>query len=136
MCSVYLSLCTTGTSAVSPLSWLLSEYLDNSESARHCKSRAAIFNSRVRRLTHLLVHVDTSRIDTEELKPPVKSSELPVPHQPPSSSTLYSLNDFWTLHYKHFLSLTQYYVPLSLVIQRLSKAFYCLSKGVCMSLDS
>uniref|UniRef100_A0A3Q2ZVX6 Cullin 7 n=1 Tax=Kryptolebias marmoratus TaxID=37003 RepID=A0A3Q2ZVX6_KRYMA len=58
-----------------PLSWLLSEYLDNAESARRCKSRAAIFNSRVRRLTHLLVHVDTSQVDGEELKPPVKSSE-------------------------------------------------------------
>ncbi|CAB1343564.1 unnamed protein product [Coregonus sp. 'balchen'] len=55
-----------------PLSWLLAEYLDNAESARRCKSRAAIFNSRVRRLTHLLVHVDTSRVDTEELKPPIK----------------------------------------------------------------
>uniref|UniRef100_A0A4W5PAQ4 Cullin 9 n=1 Tax=Hucho hucho TaxID=62062 RepID=A0A4W5PAQ4_9TELE len=43
-------------SVLSPLSWLLSEYLDNAESARRCKSRAAIFNSRVRRLTHLLVH--------------------------------------------------------------------------------
>ncbi|KAM8738786.1 cullin-9 isoform 2-T2 [Acanthopagrus schlegelii] len=60
----------------SPLSWLLSEYLDNAESARRCKSRAAIFNSRVRRLTHLLVHVDTSRPDSEELKPPVKSKGL------------------------------------------------------------
>ncbi|XP_076018813.1 cullin-9 isoform X2 [Genypterus blacodes] len=60
--------------ALSPLSWLLSEYLDNAESARRSKSRAAIFNSRVRRLTHLLVHVDTSRPDGEELRPPVKSS--------------------------------------------------------------
>uniref|UniRef100_A0A4W5P5S2 Cullin 9 n=1 Tax=Hucho hucho TaxID=62062 RepID=A0A4W5P5S2_9TELE len=48
-------------SVLSPLSWLLTEYLDNAESARRCKSRGAIFNSRVRRLTHLLVHVDTSR---------------------------------------------------------------------------
>lgn len=63
------------SSACSPLSWLLSEYLDNSEAPRRCKSRATIFNSRVRRLTHLLVHVDTSRVDGEELKPPVKSSE-------------------------------------------------------------
>lgn len=61
--------------ASSPLSWLLSEYLENSEVARRCKSRAAIFNSRVRRLTHLLVHVDTSSADGEELKPPAKSSE-------------------------------------------------------------
>lgn len=60
---------------LSPLAWLLSEYLENSESSKCYKSRAAIFNSRVRRLTHLLVHVDTSRVDIEELKPPVKSSE-------------------------------------------------------------
>ncbi|XP_028845070.1 cullin-9 isoform X2 [Denticeps clupeoides] len=58
----------------SPLSSLLSEYLANSETLKPYKSRAAIFNSRVRRLTHLLVHVDTSRVDAEELKPPVKSS--------------------------------------------------------------
>ncbi|KAM9847747.1 cullin-9 isoform 1-T1 [Aulostomus maculatus] len=68
------SITLSESSASSPLSWLLSEYLDNSESSRHCKSRAAVFNSRVRRLTHLLVHVDTSRVDGEELKPPVKSS--------------------------------------------------------------
>uniref|UniRef100_A0A3Q2ZIG9 Cullin 7 n=1 Tax=Kryptolebias marmoratus TaxID=37003 RepID=A0A3Q2ZIG9_KRYMA len=71
VCSITLS----ESSTCSPLSWLLSEYLDNAESARRCKSRAAIFNSRVRRLTHLLVHVDTSQVDGEELKPPVKSSE-------------------------------------------------------------
>ncbi|XP_066553257.1 cullin-9 isoform X3 [Amia ocellicauda] len=59
---------------MSPLLWLLNEYLENSEVAKRCKSRAAVFNSRVRRLTHLLVHVDTSRVDTEELKPPVKSN--------------------------------------------------------------
>ncbi|XP_074531709.1 cullin-9 isoform X2 [Halichoeres trimaculatus] len=68
------SITLSESSASSPLSWLLSEYLDNAESARRCKSRAAIFNSRVRRLTHLLVHVDTSQVDNEELKPPVKSN--------------------------------------------------------------
>ncbi|XP_070398905.1 cullin-9 isoform X3 [Nothobranchius furzeri] len=61
-------------SACSPLAWLLGEYLENTESARRCKNRAAIFNSRVRRLTHLLVHVDTSRGEGEELRPPIKSS--------------------------------------------------------------
>ncbi|MGH0152389.1 UNVERIFIED_CONTAM: hypothetical protein FKN15_049544 [Acipenser sinensis] len=59
---------------VSPLSWLLNEYLENSETAKRCKGRPVVFNSRVRRLTHLLVHVDTSLLDTEELKPPVKSN--------------------------------------------------------------
>ena len=52
--------------------------MDKAEWCRRCKGREAIFNSRVRRLTHLLVHVDTSRVDTEELKPPIKSSESPV----------------------------------------------------------
>ncbi|XP_041107883.1 cullin-9-like isoform X1 [Polyodon spathula] len=61
---------------VSPLSWLLNEYLENSEIAKRCKGRAVVFNSRVRRLTHLLVHVDTSLLDTEELKPPVKSKVI------------------------------------------------------------
>ncbi|XP_011601515.1 cullin-9 [Takifugu rubripes] len=68
------SITLSESSACSPLSWLLSEYLDNSESPRRCKSRAAIFNSRVRRLTHLLVHVDTSQMNEEELKPPTKSN--------------------------------------------------------------
>ncbi|XP_062852004.1 cullin-9 isoform X2 [Trichomycterus rosablanca] len=58
----------------SPLAWLLNEYLENSQSLKGFKSKSAVFNSRVRRLSHLLVHVDTSRSDTEELKPPVKSN--------------------------------------------------------------
>ncbi|XP_064174037.1 cullin-9 isoform X3 [Anguilla rostrata] len=70
------SITLSDTPVLSPLSWLLSEYLDNAEIAKRCKSRAAIFNSRVRRLTHLLVHVDTSRADAEELKPPVKSKGI------------------------------------------------------------
>uniref|UniRef100_UPI00398EEEB8 cullin-9 isoform X1 n=1 Tax=Pristiophorus japonicus TaxID=55135 RepID=UPI00398EEEB8 len=56
----------------SSLSWLLSEYLENSEISKRGKGRAAIFNSRVRRLCHLLVHVDTSRMEIEELKPATK----------------------------------------------------------------
>ncbi|KAL2083032.1 hypothetical protein ACEWY4_020805 [Coilia grayii] len=68
------SITVSDSHKLSPLAWLLSEYLDNAESSKRYKTRAAIFNSRVRRLTHLLVHVDTSRVDTEELKPPVKSN--------------------------------------------------------------
>uniref|UniRef100_A0A8B9HP79 Cullin 7 n=1 Tax=Astyanax mexicanus TaxID=7994 RepID=A0A8B9HP79_ASTMX len=70
------SITVTDTPVLSPLAWLLSEYLENAESSKRYKTRAAIFNSRVRRLSHLLVHVDTSRLDTEELKPPVKSSDI------------------------------------------------------------
>ncbi|KAM9803935.1 LOW QUALITY PROTEIN: cullin-9 [Neosynchiropus ocellatus] len=62
------------SSAPSPLSWLLSEYLKHSDASSRSRSRAALFNSRVRRLTHLLVHVDTRQGEHEELKPPVKSN--------------------------------------------------------------
>ncbi|XP_062376199.1 cullin-9 isoform X1 [Sardina pilchardus] len=70
------SITLSDSPVLSPLAWLLSEYLDNAESSKRYKTRAAIFNSRVRRLTHLLVHVDTSRVDTEELRPPVKSKGI------------------------------------------------------------
>ncbi|XP_072406793.1 cullin-9 isoform X1 [Chiloscyllium punctatum] len=56
----------------SPLSWLLTEYLENSEVSKRGKGRTAIFNSRVRRLCHLLVHVDTSRMEMEDIKPAAK----------------------------------------------------------------
>ncbi|XP_069464981.1 cullin-9 isoform X2 [Ambystoma mexicanum] len=65
---------TSDATGLSPLCWLLSEYLENSETSRHAKSRATIFNSRVRRLSHLLVHVDTNNPETEELKPPTKAN--------------------------------------------------------------
>uniref|UniRef100_A0A673M941 Cullin family profile domain-containing protein n=1 Tax=Sinocyclocheilus rhinocerous TaxID=307959 RepID=A0A673M941_9TELE len=69
------SITISETSTLSPLSWLMNDYLENADSSKRCKSSASIFNSRVRRLTHLLVHVDTSTVDTEELKPPIKSSD-------------------------------------------------------------
>ncbi|XP_057704477.1 cullin-9 [Corythoichthys intestinalis] len=56
----------------SPLSWLLDKYLDNSDSGRR-RRPAAVFNSRVRRLTHLLVHVDAASAEGDQIKPPVKS---------------------------------------------------------------
>uniref|UniRef100_A0A3Q0R3E8 Cullin 9 n=1 Tax=Amphilophus citrinellus TaxID=61819 RepID=A0A3Q0R3E8_AMPCI len=89
------SITLSESSACSPLSWLLSEYLDNSEAPRRCKSRATIFNSRVRRLTHLLVHVDTSRVDGEELKPPVKSSESITKPKVKSSSSIAGIALCW-----------------------------------------
>uniref|UniRef100_A0A8C1H0Y6 Uncharacterized protein n=1 Tax=Cyprinus carpio carpio TaxID=630221 RepID=A0A8C1H0Y6_CYPCA len=69
------SITISETSTLSPLSWLMNDYLEKADSSKRCKSSASIFNSRVRRLTHLLVHVDTSTVDTEELKPPIKSSD-------------------------------------------------------------
>ncbi|XP_059374070.1 cullin-9-like isoform X6 [Carassius carassius] len=70
------SITISETSALSPLSWLMNDYLEKADSSKRCKSSASIFNSRVRRLTHLLVHVDTSTVDTEELKPPIKSKGI------------------------------------------------------------
>ncbi|XP_036909069.1 cullin-7 isoform X2 [Sturnira hondurensis] len=43
---------------LSPLGWLLDQYLECQEAAHNPRSRAAAFSSRVRRLTHLLVHVE------------------------------------------------------------------------------
>uniref|UniRef100_A0A4W3JYY6 Cullin 7 n=1 Tax=Callorhinchus milii TaxID=7868 RepID=A0A4W3JYY6_CALMI len=67
------SITTLGNADPSPLTWLLTEYLENSDNSKRGKGRAVIFNSRVRRLCHLLVHVDTSRNEVEELKPAIKS---------------------------------------------------------------
>ncbi|XP_012577638.1 PREDICTED: cullin-9 isoform X3 [Condylura cristata] len=54
---------------VSSLGWLLDQYLEQRESARDPLSRAASFASRVRRLCHLLVHVEP---------PPEPSPEPPT----------------------------------------------------------
>uniref|UniRef100_A0AAR2KR47 Cullin-9 n=1 Tax=Pygocentrus nattereri TaxID=42514 RepID=A0AAR2KR47_PYGNA len=63
---------------LSPLAWLLSEYLENAESSKRYKTRAAIFNSRVRRLTHLLVHeasaATSSSSPSSAAKPKVKNT--------------------------------------------------------------
>nr|XP_020652582.1 cullin-9-like [Pogona vitticeps] len=69
------SITSPDPSGVSPLSWLLTHYLENLKAARSTKGWAAVFNSRVRHLSHLLVHVDSSSPEPEELKPPVKTSE-------------------------------------------------------------
>ncbi|XP_019328382.1 PREDICTED: cullin-9, partial [Aptenodytes forsteri] len=53
---------------VSPLAWLLSEYLESVEPPRRATSRGAVFGSRVRRLTQLLVHVDPSGPEPEEAR--------------------------------------------------------------------
>ncbi|XP_054050888.1 cullin-9-like isoform X1 [Rissa tridactyla] len=49
---------------ISPLAWLLSEYLQSVEPP----SRGAAFGSRVRRLTQLLVHVDPGSPEPEEAR--------------------------------------------------------------------
>uniref|UniRef100_A0A8C9DPK0 Cullin-9 n=1 Tax=Prolemur simus TaxID=1328070 RepID=A0A8C9DPK0_PROSS len=47
-----------GAEGVSALGWLLDQYLEQRESSQKPLSRAASFASRVRRLCHLLVHVE------------------------------------------------------------------------------
>eukprot|EP00079_Xenopus_tropicalis_P031814 XP_017945585.1 PREDICTED: cullin-9 isoform X1 [Xenopus tropicalis] len=69
------SITTPDPGGMSPLHWLLTKYLENVRLSRRPKSRSSVFNSRVRRLTHLLVHVDSSLPDTEALKPPSKTNE-------------------------------------------------------------
>ena len=53
---------------ISPLAWLLSEYLESVEPPRYATSRGAVFGSRVRRLTQLLVHVDPGGPEPEEAR--------------------------------------------------------------------
>ncbi|XP_023368532.1 cullin-7 isoform X2 [Otolemur garnettii] len=57
---------------ISPLGWLLDQYLECREAAHNPQSRAAAFSSRVRRLTHLLVHVEPC-----EVSPPVVTTPRP-----------------------------------------------------------
>ncbi|XP_068262021.1 cullin-9-like isoform X3 [Nyctibius grandis] len=51
---------------ISPLTWLLSEYLDSLEPPRRATSRSAAFGSCVRRLTQLLAHMDPGGPEPEE----------------------------------------------------------------------
>uniref|UniRef100_A0A670KB35 Cullin 9 n=1 Tax=Podarcis muralis TaxID=64176 RepID=A0A670KB35_PODMU len=76
------SITTPDPSGISPLSWLLSQYLENLEASRSAKSRAAIFNSRVRRLSHLLVH---SEVGAWVLRSPSGTVKAAV--KKPSSTT-------------------------------------------------
>ncbi|XP_074944628.1 cullin-9-like isoform X1 [Phalacrocorax aristotelis] len=53
---------------ISPLAWLLGEYLESVEPLQRTISHRAIFGSRVRRLTQLLVHVDPNGPEPEEAR--------------------------------------------------------------------
>ncbi|KAJ7341185.1 hypothetical protein JRQ81_005005 [Phrynocephalus forsythii] len=75
-------------SGISPLAWILKKYLETMEAARSSRGWAGIFNSRIRHLTHLLVHVDSSSPEPEELKPPVKSNGKNGKNKEPSSGTV------------------------------------------------
>ncbi|XP_006860540.1 PREDICTED: cullin-7 [Chrysochloris asiatica] len=63
---------STDEDGISPLGWLLDQYLECQEAAHNPQSRAAAFSSRVRRLTHLLVHVEPC-----EVPPPVVAMPQP-----------------------------------------------------------
>ncbi|XP_040203798.1 cullin-9-like [Rana temporaria] len=62
------SITTSDPGGTSPLHWLLTRYLENSQSG------LSTFDSRVRRLTRLLVQVDTAPPGTTGLKPPNNTS--------------------------------------------------------------
>uniref|UniRef100_A0A8C4YJ43 Cullin 9 n=1 Tax=Gopherus evgoodei TaxID=1825980 RepID=A0A8C4YJ43_9SAUR len=89
------SITSPDPSGVSPLAWLLSEYLENLETGRRAKSRATIFNSRVRRLSHLLVHVDPGSLEPEELRAPVKASKGPCPMSGKKPSSMTGITQCW-----------------------------------------
>lgn len=64
---------------VSSLGWLLDQYLEQRESSQNPLSRAASFGSRVRRLCHLLVHVEPPPGPSPEPSTqPSKSQQRPV----------------------------------------------------------
>uniref|UniRef100_U3JDL2 Cullin 9 n=1 Tax=Ficedula albicollis TaxID=59894 RepID=U3JDL2_FICAL len=60
------SITSPDADGVSPLAWLLSEYLESVELPRRATGRRAAFGSCVRRLTQLLVHVDPGGPEAEE----------------------------------------------------------------------
>ncbi|NXW66962.1 CUL9 protein, partial [Eurystomus gularis] len=53
---------------ISPLAWLLNEYLESVEPPHCATSHSAVFGSRVRCLTQLLVHVDPGGPEPEEAR--------------------------------------------------------------------
>ncbi|XP_006882030.1 PREDICTED: cullin-7 [Elephantulus edwardii] len=64
------SITSSDEDGVSPLGWLLDQYLECREASHNPQSRAAAFSSRVRRLTHLLVHVESCEVPTPVVASP------------------------------------------------------------------
>ncbi|NXL94731.1 CUL9 protein, partial [Alectura lathami] len=62
------SITSPDPSGVSPLAWLLSEYLGSAEPPQRPAPRGSTFGSCVRRLTQLLVHVDPGGAEPEEAR--------------------------------------------------------------------
>ncbi|XP_040467782.1 cullin-9-like isoform X6 [Falco naumanni] len=65
---VVQSITSPDPQGASPLAWLLSKYLESVEPPHHATSCGAVFGSRVRRLTQLLVHVDLGGPEPEEAR--------------------------------------------------------------------
>ncbi|XP_055672122.1 cullin-9 isoform X4 [Falco peregrinus] len=65
---VVQSITSPDPQGASPLAWLLSKYLESVEPPHHATSCGAVFGSRVRRLTQLLVHVDPGGPEPEEAR--------------------------------------------------------------------
>nr|XP_010332191.2 cullin-9 isoform X3 [Saimiri boliviensis boliviensis] len=86
---------------VSALGWLLDQYLEQRESSRNPLSRAASFASRVRRLCHLLVHVEPppGPLPEPSSRPFSKNSKgrerSPAPSPVLPSSSLRNITQCW-----------------------------------------
>ncbi|XP_065489003.1 cullin-9-like isoform X2 [Caloenas nicobarica] len=87
---------------ISALAWLLREYLESVELPRRATSRSAVFGSRVRRLTQLLVHVDPSSTEPEEARAAGgqerKNKEVPARAAKAAvegSSSLWGISQCW-----------------------------------------
>ncbi|XP_051469586.1 cullin-9-like isoform X2 [Apus apus] len=87
---------------ISPLAWLLSEYLEHVEPPCRAASHSAAFGSRVRRLTQLLVHVDPGGPEPEEARvagqKEGKNKEMPARAAKAvveKSSSLWSISQCW-----------------------------------------
>uniref|UniRef100_A0A6I8PGQ5 Cullin 9 n=1 Tax=Ornithorhynchus anatinus TaxID=9258 RepID=A0A6I8PGQ5_ORNAN len=78
------SITRPGPDGLSPLAWLLDLYLDHREEARRARGRSAALASRVRRLSHLLVHVEAPPTPPPS-PPPCTHRPFPRTHLAPSS---------------------------------------------------
>ncbi|KAM6433601.1 cullin-9-like [Rhynochetos jubatus] len=96
------SITSPDSHGVSPLAWLLSEYLESVEPPPCAAGRGAVFGSRVRRLTQLLVHVGPGGPEPEEARAAGgkegKNKEAParaVKVAVEKSSSLWGISQCW-----------------------------------------
>uniref|UniRef100_A0A6I8NRT5 Cullin 9 n=1 Tax=Ornithorhynchus anatinus TaxID=9258 RepID=A0A6I8NRT5_ORNAN len=85
---------------LSPLAWLLDLYLDHREEARRARGRSAALASRVRRLSHLLVHVEAPPTPPPSPPPalpdqPSESHHPPPRDREPQGNSLRDLTRCW-----------------------------------------